>query len=118
MILVRRQRFIQVPRQSRDQRDKWKKIHQKLNEQLGVTGKVVSVITYQQQGAGMIHCYGHFIPPANLFAKLNLSTNTAIRYHSLNELKIGKADSFVCLKEFEPRYDDDRFVALINIEGG
>ena len=114
MVAIRLKRF-EVPRKSWDERAKWREVASALDERLDSLGKVMSVITYQQ-ATKMIRCYGHFIPASRLFAVLNLSTNHSIRYHSLGKLTDTRVCRFVRLQKFEPRYDDDRWVGLVNID--
>lgn len=85
-------------------------------EELEQIGSVVSVVTFNRNKK-KISCYGHWIPDYALFAKLHPTIGkTTIIYPHFHQLTGWRTGHFVRLCEFEPRYDDDRWVALINFE--
>lgn len=98
---------------------KWREIRGYLDDQLHdleQVGEVVSIVTVNRNQR-KICCYGQWIKADRLFARLYPTIGeTAITYPPFWRLTSWKTGHFVRLDEFEPRSEDWRWVALINVE--
>lgn len=107
-----------APNREEQSRRKKNRVLGFLNEQLlelGQVGRVVTVLIYNQ-GRNKISCFGTWIEDGALKARLNASVRATIAYPRFHQLRwpLDNGGDFARLQEFEPRRDDDLWVALIN----